>query len=75
MHLHAVKQRTTFAVNIATLMTSQLFTLCPGVLPVAALVFYELNLSKGLYFPCKSRYLICLISNILKQVTQFMLGT
>lgn len=75
MHLHAVKQRTTFAVNIAKLMTSRLFTVHPGVLPVTALVFYESNPSKGLYFPCKSCYLIYLISNILKQVTQLMLGT
>lgn len=43
MHLRAVKQRTTFAVNIANLVTSWLFTVRPEVLPVTAVVFYELN--------------------------------
>jgi len=62
-------------VNIAKLMTSWLFTVHPGVLPVTALVFYELNPLGGLYVTCKSCYLIRLFSNILKQVTQLMLGT
>lgn len=47
-------------------MTSQLFTVHSGVLPVTALVFYELKPLKRLCFPCKSCYLIYLISNILQ---------
>lgn len=56
-------------------MKYQLFTVHPGVLPVTTLVFYDLDPSKGLYFPFKSCYLIYFISKILRQIAQLILGS